>query len=107
MPADMRAEAPRLDVKLMRSSKDEDVRQRSASVILDRAYGRPGQTSQLIMTTAAAADGPPRRHIARLAVRAAVKDFAARSVSLLRSRDLDHTCGRTVSMVTTAANASV
>jgi len=28
---------------LMRSSKNEDVRQRSANVILDRAYGRPSQ----------------------------------------------------------------
>ena len=32
-------------VKLMRSSKNEDVRQRSANVILDRAYGRPSQVS--------------------------------------------------------------
>ena len=37
-------EALRLHVKLMRASKNEDVRQRSANVILDRAYGRPAQT---------------------------------------------------------------
>jgi hypothetical protein len=30
-------------VKLMRASKNEDVRQRSANVILDRAYGTPAQ----------------------------------------------------------------
>ena len=36
-------EALQLHVKLMRSSKNEDVRQRSANVILDRAYGRPAQ----------------------------------------------------------------
>jgi len=32
-------------VKLMRTSKNEDVRQRSANVILDRAYGRPSQAT--------------------------------------------------------------
>ena len=31
-------------LKLMRASKNEDVRQRSANVILDRAYGRPAPT---------------------------------------------------------------
>ena len=36
-------EALRLHVKLMRASKNEDVRQRSANVILDRAYGKPTQ----------------------------------------------------------------
>ena len=36
-------EALQLHVKLMRASKNEDVRQRSANVILDRAYGRPSQ----------------------------------------------------------------
>ena len=38
-------EALRLHVKLMRASKNEDVRQRSANVILDRAYGRPSQVN--------------------------------------------------------------
>ena len=38
-------EALHLHVKLMRSSKNEDVRQRSANVILDRAYGRPSQVA--------------------------------------------------------------
>lgn len=38
-------EAQQLHVKLMRVSKNEDVRQRSANVILDRAYGRPSQVS--------------------------------------------------------------
>ena len=38
-------EALQLHVKLMRGSKNEDVRQRSANVILDRAYGRPSQVS--------------------------------------------------------------
>ena len=32
-------------MRLMRSSKNEDVRQRSANVILDRAYGRPAQVA--------------------------------------------------------------
>ena len=36
-------EALQLHVKLMRASKNEDVRQRSANVILDRAYGKPTQ----------------------------------------------------------------
>ena len=30
-------------LKIMRASKNEDVRQRSANVILDRAYGKPAQ----------------------------------------------------------------
>ena len=38
-------EALQLHVKLMRASKNEDVRQRSANVILDRAYGRPSQVN--------------------------------------------------------------
>ena len=38
-------EALQLHVKLMRASKNEDVRQRSANVILDRAYGRPSQVA--------------------------------------------------------------
>jgi hypothetical protein len=37
-------EALQLHVKLMRASKNEDVRQRSANVILDRAYGKPAQS---------------------------------------------------------------
>ena len=36
-------EALQLHVKLMRASKNEDVRQRSANVILDRAYGKSAQ----------------------------------------------------------------
>ena len=36
-------EALQLHVKLMRASKNEDVRQRSANVILDRAYDKPAQ----------------------------------------------------------------
>lgn len=38
-------EALQLHVKLMRASKNEDVRQRSANVILDRAYGKPTQVA--------------------------------------------------------------
>ena len=37
-------EALQLHVKLMRASRNEDVRQRSANVILDRAYGKPTQS---------------------------------------------------------------
>ena len=36
-------EALQLHVKLMRASRNEDVRQRSANVILDRAYGKATQ----------------------------------------------------------------